>query len=180
MMTLGELIKNQRKLKGLSMRTLASQVGVSASFISLVEGNKSMPSIETLINIADKIGVPISELISATTPSNPVVRKDSRMKLQLPHNPVPREILTPGFDHRFQVFEVKMNPGEYSSEELLSHASEEFSYILEGQIEIEIGDKKYQLGVNDSCTFAATMPHRTRCIGDTPARYIVFNVPPVV
>lgn len=180
MMTLGERIKDQRKAKGYSLRTLAEMVGVSASFISLVESNKSMPSIETLRNIAEKINIPVGELINLTSAPDPIVRKGSRMKLQLPHNEIPREILTPGFNHRFQVFEVKMNPGEYSSKELYSHSSEEFSYILEGRIEIEIGDKKYQLEANDSITFDATVPHRTHCVSDTPARYIVFNVPPVL
>ena len=180
MMTLGERIKHQRKIKGYSLRTLANMVGVTASFISLVETNKSMPSIETLRNISEKIGIPVGELISLSTASDPVVRKGSRMKLQLAHNPIPREILTPGFDHRFQIFEVNMNPGEYSSEELYSHSSEEFSYVLEGIIEIEIGDKKYRLEAHDSITFEATIPHRTHCVGDCPARYIVVDVPPVV
>ncbi len=179
-MTLGERIKNQRKIKGYSLRSFARIVGVSASFISLVERNKSMPSIEVLRNISDKIGIPVGELINMTAIRDPVIRKDSRMKLLLPHNPNPREILTPGFDHRFQIFEVVMNPGEFSSEELYSHSSEEFSYILEGMIEIELGGKKYQLGEHDSITFDATIPHRTHCIGNTPARYIVVDDPPVV
>lgn len=180
MMTLGERIKYQRKIKGYSLRTLANLVGVSASFISLVESNKSMPSIETLRVISEKIGIPIGELISLTAVSDPIVRKGSRMKLQLPHNPVPREILTPGLGHRFQIFEVAMNPGEYSSEDLYSHSSEEFCYVLEGIIEEEIGDKTYRLEAHDSITFEATTPHRTHCVGDCPARYIVVDVPPVV
>ena len=179
-MTLGERIKIYRKEKGYSLRTLADMVGVSASFLSLVERNKSMPSIDTLRKISENIGCAVGELITLTAVSDPVVRRASRMKLQLPHNPVPREVLTPGFDHRFQVFEVTMNPGEYSSEECYSHASEEFSYILEGIIEIEIGDKKYRLETHDSITFNATTPHRTHCVGDSPTRYIVVNVPPVV
>ncbi len=180
MMTLGERIKEERKARGYSLRALAEMVGVSASFISLVEGNKSMPSIETLRNIAEKINIPVAELINLSSPTDPVVRRGSRMKLQLPHNDIPREILTPGFNHRFQVFEVMMQPGEYSSKDKYSHSSEEFSYILEGAIEIEIGERKFVLEVNDSITFDATVPHRTHCIGDSPARYIVFNVPPVL
>ena len=47
-MNLGEKLKKIRNEKGFSLRDLASQVDLSASFLSQIEQSKASPSIENL------------------------------------------------------------------------------------------------------------------------------------
>jgi len=49
---LGERIKEQRELKGLSQKGLADKIGVSASIVSNYENGERTPSLESLIALA--------------------------------------------------------------------------------------------------------------------------------
>jgi serine/threonine-protein kinase RsbW len=76
-MNIGFQLKELRKVRGISLRSLAKKVGVSASFISQVEQDKCQPSLETLRKISQALDVPTSYLLEAEqgelSPSKEVV-----------------------------------------------------------------------------------------------------------
>jgi transcriptional regulator with XRE-family HTH domain len=57
--TLGNAIKLIRTAKGVKQLTLASQLGVSANYISLVEKDKREPSIGFLRKLSHALEVPV-------------------------------------------------------------------------------------------------------------------------
>ena len=57
---IGEQLRKRRELLGLLQPQLASISGVSIRTIQLVERGKANPSLETLISIADPLGLSIS------------------------------------------------------------------------------------------------------------------------
>lgn len=57
-----ELLRAQRKLARLSLRTLARMADVSDSYLSQVERGIYQPSPEILKSIADSLGVPVTPL----------------------------------------------------------------------------------------------------------------------
>ena len=63
-MSLGKKIKMYRKNKNLSQKNLAEKVGVSRQTLTKWESNKSAPSTENLITVADVLDVPMNDLIS--------------------------------------------------------------------------------------------------------------------
>ena len=63
--SLGERIREERVSRGVSLRALAGQVGVSASMISQIENGKSQPSVSTLYAITSALGVSIQEVFDA-------------------------------------------------------------------------------------------------------------------
>jgi serine/threonine-protein kinase RsbW len=64
-MDIGSRLKELRGIRGISLRSLAEKVGVSASFISQVEQDKCQPSLETLRKISQALDVPTSYLLEA-------------------------------------------------------------------------------------------------------------------
>ena len=58
-MTLGQAIKVVRTASGIRQRELARKVGVTANYMSLVEGGKREPSIAFLNRLAKALGIPI-------------------------------------------------------------------------------------------------------------------------
>jgi serine/threonine-protein kinase RsbW len=64
-MNVGVRLKELRNVRGISLRTLAKKVGVSASFISQVEQNKCRPSLDKLRKISEALDVPTSYLLEA-------------------------------------------------------------------------------------------------------------------
>jgi transcriptional regulator with XRE-family HTH domain len=61
-MDIGKSIKMCRTSLGLSQEALAQKVGVSMSYISLIEQGKRDPAMSTVEQIADALGVPVSLL----------------------------------------------------------------------------------------------------------------------
>jgi DNA-binding XRE family transcriptional regulator/quercetin dioxygenase-like cupin family protein len=55
----GERLRDARLRRGISLRALARDVGVSASLISQIETGKSQPSVSTLYAITSALGIPI-------------------------------------------------------------------------------------------------------------------------
>ena len=58
----GELIREQRKRKGMTQKQLAEAVGVSTPSIRLYELGKRTPSEEMLSQIADALGISVAAL----------------------------------------------------------------------------------------------------------------------
>lgn len=61
---LGSRLRQARQKSGLSLRALARQLGVSASFVSQLENGKSQPSVATLYSLAQLLDVSIDELFA--------------------------------------------------------------------------------------------------------------------
>ncbi|MBO5945316.1 MAG: helix-turn-helix transcriptional regulator [Clostridia bacterium] len=62
-MTIGEKIKNVRKRKKITQSALASGK-ITRNMISRIENGNANPSLDTLIHIAQRLGVPVSYLVS--------------------------------------------------------------------------------------------------------------------
>ena len=52
--------------RGLSQRALADRVGINRSAVGAYENGLAFPSVETLLRIADALGVPVSRLFEET------------------------------------------------------------------------------------------------------------------
>ena len=50
--------------------------------------------------------------------------------------------------------------------------------LLEGRLELCVGNKKYSLGRGDSFFFPSTIPHTYRNPGKVTARVVWINTPP--
>ncbi|WP_413759808.1 helix-turn-helix domain-containing protein [Streptomyces sp. MMBL 11-3] len=61
----GARIRRARTAKGMSLRGLAREIGVSASLISQIETGKSQPSVSTLYAITTALAVPVESLFGA-------------------------------------------------------------------------------------------------------------------
>src|SRR6187455_1417077 len=61
---LGQRIRDERVRRGISVRGLARDVGVSASMISQIETAKSQPSVSTLYAITSALGISIEDVFA--------------------------------------------------------------------------------------------------------------------
>lgn len=62
-MKLGEKLKRRRELLGLLQAQLAQLSGISTRTIQLVEQGKSNPSLETLLQLADPLGLRLEVIL---------------------------------------------------------------------------------------------------------------------
>lgn len=69
--SLGARLREERLRRGLSLRRLAAEVGVSASAISQIETGKSRPSVSTLYAMTTALGISLESLFSSGAVAQP-------------------------------------------------------------------------------------------------------------
>jgi len=62
-MELGNTISELRGKKGLSQKALAEALGLSTTYLSLIENNKRVPAVQTLHKFCEALDVPLPVLL---------------------------------------------------------------------------------------------------------------------
>lgn len=75
-MTIGEKIKEARKKAGMSQQELADRLEIKSAGISQWEKDKRTPKLQTLLKIADAIGISITELLMLSPENEENIRKN--------------------------------------------------------------------------------------------------------
>lgn len=178
-MELGQRIKIRRKAMNMSLRELADQVDLTASFLSQVERDLASPSIESLRKISQALEVPIFYFLVEPDDASPVVRRNQRRKITLPGTHLTYELLTPDLNRKMEVIMVELQPGEDYTATPLRHHTEECLYVLQGQLQICLGEDLYHLSSGDSVYFDGPMLRSIAARGDETLRFINIITPPV-
>ena len=71
-----------------------------------------------------------------------------------------------------------MPPGSDTGKDMLLHEGEEGGVIIQGEIELTVGDQVRVLGPGDAYYFESKTPHRFRNVGKTEAILVSANTPP--
>ena len=181
---MGERLRALRTERGLTMVQFAELTGMSQPFVSLVERGHARLSLTSMARVAEALGIRSASLLA--------------------HEPVGREVLD-GVDvvhaaHRAalgpdagpgarRVWQLAQLPGGLLGTELVgtdtareftAHPDEdEFVYVLEGVLEVELDDGTLQtLTIGDSIAFAAGRPHSWRAVDSSGYRVLAVVAPP--
>lgn len=187
---LGARLREARQRRGLSLRSLANALGVSASMVSQVEGGKTQPSVATLYAMANHLGVSLDGLVgnepaigqrrtgSALSFENSAVQRGSDNPVIEMENGVRWERIAcwPGGPAEPKL--VTYEPGASSSttNKMMRHDGVEYAYVLEGELILHLDFETIALSVGDSLCFDSQRPHMYSNVGDVPARGLWFVV----
>ena len=191
---IGARLREARLQRGLSLRSVAQALGVSASLISQVETGKTQPSVSTLYAMVTHLGVSMDELLgvipASSAPASPsamlghtgvvlpaVQRAGENPVLEM-ENGVHWERLAVGEGGPADALLVSYDPGASSSIEgkLMRHSGVEYAYILEGELTLQLDFDTHVLGPGDSLQFDSVRPHLYSNNGTTVARGVWFVV----
>lgn len=161
-MNLGETILYNRKQRGLNVKDLAEQIGISSSMLSQIERNNANPSINTLRAISSALAVPLySFFINEEEIGSYVVRKNERKTIgNFDGLHYPLELLTPNTSGNIEFCIMTMAPDISSDVEATCHDGEEVGYMLQGELVLEIDGETVTIAEGDSLR----IPPRTRHI----------------
>jgi len=176
----GIRLQSIRKLKGLSQRELAKRAGVTNSTISMIEKNSVSPSISSLKKVLGGIPMSLMEFFSldlAVEASPPVVYR-AAAQAELSRGPLSMRLVGKDHPERALAFlSVTYPPGADSGAALLVHQGEEAGILVEGRLELQVGEQTHLLESGDSYYLVAGQPHRFRNPFATPARLISAATP---
>ncbi|PVZ19727.1 MULTISPECIES: cupin domain-containing protein [unclassified Pseudomonas] len=178
---LGLRLRHARKVAGLTLKQVAEAAGCSESLISKLENEAASPSLAMLHRLAGAVGSNVSELTSEQWASDePVLRAGKRQVSRFAHGKKEGYIDLERITHPHKGGLLQgdiyiVTPGMVS--ELIEHAGEEMGYVIEGHIDLTIGNTTYSLKPGDSFHFSSSVPHGYRNNGDVEARILWVNTP---
>ena len=186
--SVGKKVKRLRQEKGMNAKTLAESSGISVGMLSQLEKGSTQGSVETLRKIAKVLDTTLASLFMEDEDLTPklhdneafyVVRKDARKTISLPDPLYKCEMLTPDLQGDIEFVLVELKPGRTMDEPLPhTRGGEECDLVLEGQIEIQVGDKNFTLDEGDSIRFDPAIPHRIENKSKNISKYISVITPP--
>ncbi|MEI2805750.1 cupin domain-containing protein [Albidovulum sp.] len=185
---IGRRLREMRQSAGLSQRQLAEASGVPHGQISMIETNRSNPSVASLRKILGGLNVTMSEFFEPDTPTTQAVffkpqeLRDLTTRLYStlggPRGRMTLQQVGDARVHNLQILYERYEPGADTGDQMLEHVSHEGGVVIAGEIEVTVGEHCAVLKAGDSYLFDSTLPHRFRNTGDREAVVVSACTPP--
>jgi transcriptional regulator with XRE-family HTH domain len=182
----GPRIREFRKQRGLTLRSLASRAGLSIGFLSQVERGISSIGLTALGSVASALGQSVSDFFDdapASATASPVVvplpghftltRAENAATQYVSGQQTYRMLSERGAGLVLEPMLVHIAPGG-QRENAYGHAGEEFAYVITGELLYEVEGVEHRLHPGDSVHLRSSVPHRM--YNDTEAVTTVVSV----
>jgi transcriptional regulator with XRE-family HTH domain len=171
----GEYVRRLRSGRSLSVRELAARTGFSPSFISQVENGQASPSISSMEKIAHALGITLGDFFTAAggaTGSGHILRSSQRQILRSGWSNATVEALAPSAE-RLEPVLIVIGPGGRSGKHPYDHPTEQFAFILEGEVTLTLGPEEHQLAPGDTVMLLPGELRAWQNRGAVPARVLL-------
>ena len=162
---IGERVKALRSEKGLSLTELSQLTGFDIDLLDRIEKNEIQPQLGTVMKLSKALDSAFGRLVSGMgdrlysvtrkREQKTVSRSTSRkgQKQIYTYKSLAPEVR--GRHMEALIVQLEENPDEHMS----VHEGEEFIYVLDGMVELQIGEDHFGLEPGDSVYYLSTTPH---------------------
>lgn len=175
MIEIGRKIKQYRLQLDLTQEELAQRTELTKGYISQLENDLCSPSIATLQDILNILGVSLQEFFTEPkeekvvyTPSDYFVSKNGAGT---------NTWLIPNSQIKEMEPIILSLPQGAECEERFPFEGEEFGFVLEGKVEIVTQKEKYKLNAGDSFSIDGKKQHLIRNSGKSEAKVLWVTTP---
>ena len=168
----------------MTLKELSEKTNLSISFLSQFERGLSTISLDALTTLADALQTDVREFISeslatAQPKDNYILRSYNRPVSQISaNNQIQTDLSAYGGDKEMLARIYTLLPGEETEKALpVSHKGEEFIYVMEGILTLEINGIRYQLYPDDTAHFPSSCKHMWYNETSRNVRFILVNYP---
>ena len=162
---IGPKVRQLRQGKGMSLQQLSDRSGVSTAAIHKVERNGMVPTITTLMKLANALNRSVGYFVDEeeeTKPATltragqggPVYTSKQGLELSSISGPYGRFLLAGA--------SATIDAAADSGPEPMEHPGEELIHMLKGRLEVEVAGEGFVLRRGDSLHFRTDRPHRWR------------------
>lgn len=163
---IGLAVNRLRKGADMTLKDLSDATGLSQGFLSKFERGQTTIAVDSLLQIATALGTSIDRLLtqndhSAATELPQIVHRSYENSVLYMENNFIHYQITNSFTGmdvlpKQIVLLPNMDPDQYARS---SHRGQEFVYVLEGVLTLEIGAVTYELYPGDTAHFQSNVEH---------------------
>jgi transcriptional regulator with XRE-family HTH domain len=177
----GKKIRELREAQNMSLQDLADNTGYSSALLSQFENHMVSPPLGALVKLARVLGINVSDFFGESREQTPyvLVRREGH---EVVSSVSSREGVNLGYryealgfgmsDHKMEPFIIILEPVPIREKHLSVHEGEEFIYVLEGRMKVQLGEETEVLEPGDSVYFKCKIPHHVTCEGNDPAKIL--------
>ena len=162
-MNLGDTIHKIRKEHKMTLLELAEKSGVALATLSRMENGKMTGTLESHMKICEALGATLPDLYNNLYSSKRAIAintQKSRTEVFIRDKKSSEELLTSKVSNKKMMpVLIKINRGGKTRNEKMKPGVEKFIYVLDGRIEANVGEEKYNLMRGDTLYFEAAALH---------------------
>lgn len=172
-------IRELRLARGYTLEMLATRCQVSRSTISLIERGETSPTAVVLEKLANGLEVPLTQIFINETSSSspqPLIHRNEQAEWRDPETGyIRRTVSPPNLRLPFQIVEIEFPPHSRVTYEISesSKVVQQQLWVVEGQIDIQLGNNSYALGQGDCLAMQLDQPVIYSNNSSQVARYIL-------
>ena len=181
--SVGIKIRNLRKQKGMTLGEMARRCKCSSSLLSQIERGIVNPSFSTLKSIGDALETTLAQLVmeaSTLEESFSSLMKQKERKTLTTEGGVQFQLLSRNVNVPFEFILNQWPPGTSTGKQPYTHEGEECGFLLEGELEVEVNGKIFQMKSGETVTLRSSTPHRISNPGKKKALAVWVNSVPWV
>lgn len=179
----GKKVRTLRSQKNFTLQELAKKTNRSVSLLSQIETGKVNPSFSTMRIIADALDISLSHLIldeEASETRDSCLMEVRERKILTTQGGVQHQLLSRNLALPFEFISFEIPLEASTGEELYTHEGLECGLLLEGTIEIQVGDKVFRMKPGDTITLNSSIPHKLSNCGKKTAKGVWVNSVPMI
>lgn len=167
-----------RTAQKLSLRTLGSRTGFSASFLSQIELDQVSPSLTSLDRIATALGVGLAALLTANDTSASVVvnKKGGPGVYSEWSRATARSLLPADLDNHASATHVVLEPGGHIGNAPRTNVLTTLSFCVRGEITLQVDGTRYALTEGDSAVVSGSRAALWQNEGAAAAEVILITL----
>jgi transcriptional regulator with XRE-family HTH domain len=169
--SLGARVRELRRHRGLTLKELGRDAGLSHPFLSQLERGLARPSVTSVERIARALEVPVSMLWTGPRQETARVVRAGEGAISAHYDPEAPGGIRDVSPERTSVRVREWHGGSRSwSEDGSTTTGEVMVYVVRGALEVDVDGTVHALRQGDSLFFDGTMRHRLRRRGGTSTR----------
>lgn len=158
-MEIGNRIRELRILNGLTQEELADRSELSKGFISQLENDVTSPSIATLEDVLQCLGITLSEFFAKQETTQVVFGKEDYFEKEDEELKNKTEWIIPNAQkNMMEPIRLTLQAGGKTYPDN-PHEGEEFGYVLKGEISISLGSEVYRAKAGESFYYTPDKTH---------------------
>jgi transcriptional regulator with XRE-family HTH domain len=166
----GREVRRWRRSRGFTLAQVSEQSGLNIGYLSQIENDKALPSLEALGGIAAALDVPAAWLLLDSSTPPQVVHAADRRRTEGPGGAYLTEV-DGGTSRDVCIVEAVVPPGHSTGAH--AHGGDEHHVILSGRWRMTQGDHEVELGPGDYLAWDPTIPHDVQNVGADEGRILI-------